>query len=98
MASSGRRVTGKQELILAVGTLVLEAEKSGAGISQVIEVPRADRYEFGAVLTRGPEYGQIILLIGDKPIREPYDCYVAGAIAGSLITQKRRVYVWKRCE
>ena len=68
------------------GHLVLEAAKSGASISQVIEVPLADRYEFGAVLTRGPEYGQIILLIGDKPIGEPYDCYAAGTIAGSLIT------------
>jgi hypothetical protein len=66
--------------------LVLAAEIRGAAITQIIQLPRDDRYELNVVLTRGPEYARVELLMDGKAVGSPYDCYAVSAIPGSMVT------------
>jgi hypothetical protein len=65
--------------------VVLMAETPGATLSQNLTLPRDDRYEVSLVLTRGPDYGKFTLLIDGKPVGQPYDCYAAANIPGSIV-------------
>ncbi len=51
-----------------------------------IEVPHKDVYEISAVLTRGPEYGQVQLTTENGRIERIYDCYANEVIAGTLVS------------
>ena len=68
------------------GHVVLAATQPGAKVSQFIEVPYADQYKLSAVLTYGPEYAQVALIVNGKPVGEPYNCYRTNAVAGSFVT------------
>jgi hypothetical protein len=51
-----------------------------------IEALHADVYEIRAVLTRGPEYGQVELHANGTVVGTPYDCYADEVIAGTLVS------------
>ena len=60
-------------------------EETGS-LTVPIEVPYRDVYEVSAVLTRGPEYGQVELSANGTVVGTPYDCYSAEPIAGTLVS------------
>jgi len=68
------------------GHVVLASEEPGSSMSQLVEFTRADQYEFSVLLTRGPEYGQIELLVDGERVGQSYDCYASSPVAGSIIT------------
>ena len=51
-----------------------------------IEVSYKDVYEISAVLTRGPEYGQVQLATRSGRMEYTYDCYSDEVIAGTLVS------------
>jgi hypothetical protein len=77
-AEAGIPIGGRQVGLIADG--------KGAKITQTIEVPRADQYEIRAVLTHGPEYAQVALVVSGKWIGQPHDCYAPKPVAGSVVT------------
>ncbi|MDE0316251.1 MAG: hypothetical protein OXM61_15230 [Candidatus Poribacteria bacterium] len=68
------------------GHVTLNTEASGVAIHQKIEVPYKNLYEISAVLTRGPEYGQVVLIVNGTKVSQPYNCYHPELIAGTLVT------------
>ena len=50
-----------------------------------INAPYRNVYEIRAILTRGQEYGRVELSANGTVVGNPYDCYSAEAIAGTLV-------------
>ena len=68
--------------------VALTSETAGeiGSLSVPIEATYRDVYEISAILTRGPEYGQVELSANGTVVGTPYDCYSAEAIAGTLVS------------
>ena len=68
------------------GHLALNAKVPGAALNQQIEAEYRSLYEISAILTRGPEYGQVELSVNGTGIGSAYDCYNLERIPGTLVT------------
>ena len=68
------------------GHVALNAEVPGAALNQQIEAEYRSLYEISAILTRGPEYGQVELSVNGTVLGPLYDCYNPERIAGTLVT------------
>ena len=68
------------------GHVALNANISDASVHQVMDVPYRNLYKISAVLTRGPEYGQVELTVNGTKVGDAYDCYNSERIAGTLVT------------
>lgn len=68
------------------GHVALNANASGASVHQVMDVHYRNLYKISAVLTRGPEYGQVELTVNGTKVGDAYDCYNSERIAGTLVT------------
>ena len=67
------------------GHVVLNANVPGASVHQVMDVPYRNLYKISAVLTRGPEYGQVELTVNGMKVGDAYDSYNSERIAGTLV-------------
>ena len=61
-------------------------DKEQGSLIVPIEVSHGNAYEISAVLTRGPEYGQVELRTNGTVVGPSYDCYSAELIAGTLVS------------
>lgn len=68
------------------GHVALNANAAGAALNQQIETEYRSLYEISAILTRGPEYGQVELSVNGTLLGPLYDCYNPERIAGTLVT------------
>ena len=68
------------------GHVALNAKVPGAALNQQIEAEYRSLYEISAILTRGPEYGQVELSVNGTGIGSAYDCYNLERIPGTLVT------------
>ncbi len=68
------------------GHVALNANASGASVHQVMDVHYGNLYKISAVLTRGPEYGQVELTVNGTKVGDAYDSYNSERIAGTLVT------------
>ena len=68
------------------GHVALNAKSPGALLNQHIESDYRSLYEISAILTRGPEYGQVELSVSGTAVGTPYDCYNPEQIPGTLVT------------
>lgn len=68
------------------GHVALNAKAVGAAVHQKIDVPYRNLYKVSAILTRGPEYGQVGLIVNGTEVGQPYDCYHPELVAGTLVT------------
>lgn len=68
------------------GHVALNAEVPEAALNQQIEAEYRSLYEISAILTRGPEYGQVELSVNGTVLGPLYDCYNPERIAGTLVT------------
>ena len=68
------------------GHVALNAKATGAALNQQIETNYRSLYEISAILTRGPEYGQVELNVNGTVLGTPHDCYNPERIAGTLVT------------
>ena len=66
--------------------VALNVKAPGAAVHQQIEVLYENLYKISAILTRGPEYGQVELSVNGRVLGQPYDCYQPERMAGTLIT------------
>ena len=57
------------------GHVALNAKAVGAALNQQIEAEYSSLYEISAILTRGPEYGQVELSVNGTVLGPPHDCY-----------------------
>jgi hypothetical protein len=68
------------------GHVALDTKVAGAALQQKIEIPYKNLYEISTILTRGPEYGQVELIVNGTEVGQPYNCYHPELIAGTLVT------------
>lgn len=68
------------------GHVVLNAKAPGATLNQQITSNYRSLYQISALLTRGPEYGQVELSVNGTVIGSPYDCYNPERIPGTVVT------------
>jgi hypothetical protein len=66
--------------------VVLLAEDVDARLTWPLDVPRSDRYTFGAMMTRGPEYGRVQLYVDGQPAGSFQDLYAEETVVGSWVT------------
>ena len=67
------------------GHVALNAKVPGAALNQRVETDYRSLYEVSAILTRGPEYGQVELRVNGTVLGSPYDCYNPELMAGTLV-------------
>ena len=66
--------------------LALVGEGGHASMTQTIDITRDDLWEVSAIVTRGPDYGRIDLLIDGKQVGRTYDCAGTESSAGTVAT------------
>ena len=68
------------------GHVALDAKAPGAVLTQQMDTNYRSLYEIAAILTRGPEYGQVELSVNGTVLGPPFDCYNPEPILGTLVT------------
>lgn len=68
------------------GHVALNVKAPGAALNQRVETDYRSLYEVSAILTRGPEYGQMELSVNGTVLGSPYDCYSPELMVGTLVT------------
>jgi len=76
--SIGVPIDGRQVTLLA--------EDVDARLTWPLDVPRSDRYTFGALMTRGPKQGRVQLYVDGQPAGPFQDLYAEETVVGSWIT------------
>ncbi|MFQ6097160.1 MAG: glycoside hydrolase family 172 protein, partial [Armatimonadota bacterium] len=64
--------------------LLLEAARPGEAVQQTIEVANDSAYHVGVLLSHGPDYGVVSLLVDGRVVGEPLDTYAPEGVAGRL--------------
>lgn len=76
-ADAGIPIAG-QHLVLATEGI--------ASVTQTVDLARDDLWEISAIVTRGPGYGHIQLLVDGKQVGRPYNCGSSENTAGTIAT------------
>ncbi len=87
LATSGPKAA-PEDLALpwsADSQLLFPAAEAGQSVTLALPIKAAGRYTLAARLTRGPDYGQVQALCGDKPLGDPIDCFAAKLELGPII-------------